>query len=270
MVKGSHKVVVECLELMLRPIIRFCIRRSIKLQDFLQISKTIFVRVAEAEMEQSEVKVSASRLSLMTGVHRKDVAQILSEGPLFKNEKNFITRIIGQWQNDPRFSTKSGKPRTLTCQGKNNEFIDLVRSVSNDPNPYTVLYELERLGMVQKTSRGLKLIGTFFNPSMNPTESLKLLASDTDDLITAVEENIEGTEKVPNLHIKTEYDKVSEDAVEKIRNWFIKEGGVFHARARKFLSQFDKDINPDVKGKNCKVRVAVGTFSRVEAPEAGD
>lgn len=264
--EGSNQTIgVACLRLILRPVARFCLRHSIKLQELNECCKAALVGEAKRELSLSGAAVSASKLSIMTGVHRQDINRLSGNAPQEKVSENLTSRILGHWQSNKRFQTPGGKAKTLTVEGRDSEFWQLVTSVSADLNPYTVLYELERIGAVKRTRDGLKLASRVYIPRGNVEKGFSLLQGDTNDLISAVEENVFASENVPNLHIKTEYDNIVPSAVPEIRTWLIKEGSAFHQRARSFLSRFDRDLNPALKSEAAPaVRVALGAFSRVE------
>lgn len=255
-----------CLKAVLRPVMRFCLRHSLKLQDILECCKVACLEAAEEEIKQSGEAVSVSRLSIMTGVHRPDVMRLYKSAETPEPKKNIITRIMGQWQSDKKFTTARGTPRTLEIEGKSSEFAKLVHAVSADLNPYTVLFELERQAVVERTSRGLVLKKQAHIPTGDLTEGFQFLSRDANDLIFAVEENLFGQADPPNLHMNTEYDNVSTRHLPEIRRWFLREGSAFHAKARRFLSQFDKDINKRLADNEPSARVAVCAFSRIENP----
>lgn len=259
-------LVLECVRLMLRPIVRLCLRRYVRLQDFIEISKVAFVDIAQEELEKSGDNVSASRITVVSGVHRKDVSRILAEGGPVRVGANLITRVIAHWEQDKRFCTKAGKPKVLDCEGRESEFAELVKSVSAELNPYSVLYELERMGTVERSDKGLRLQqGSSVSPS-SLKEGFAMLARDTEDLMEAVEDNLSGEFEPPNLHLRTEYDNILVDAVPKVRAWLIEEGSSLHRRARAFLSQYDKDVSPSDKPGG--IRVVLGAFSRVEQKDS--
>lgn len=251
---------LHCIQLILRPVVRLCLRRSLKLQEIVELIKQLLVEEAAEILKQSNETPNSSKVCVMTGVHRKDVARLLQQRPTLKKPVTMTRRVIERWQQDATFRTKSGKARVLTTNGAQSEFFSLVQSVSRDLNPATVLNELERIGLVVRTSYGAKLVSRVFNPRGEPTKGYELLARDTSDLITAVDENINLDLEVPNLHIKTEYDNILESALPNIRKWMFEEGSAFHQRLRNYLSQFDKDINKEIVGPSA-ARVVVGSFS---------
>lgn len=129
--------------------------------------------------------ISVSRLSVMTGLHRPDVIRLYKTKNIYNSRADVITRIIGQWQSDKRFTTTRGKPRALLFEGKDSEFAKLVCAVSADLNPYTALFELERMGTVERTSKGLILQHRMYLPRGSAVEGFELLSRDAEDLISA-------------------------------------------------------------------------------------
>ena len=260
------------LPLLLRPVVNFCLRHSITIGDVVDSLKSVYVEAARDQLQQQGAAQSGSRISVMTGVHRKDVARLLDAAPSVRASKNLTARIIGAWRNSKRFCNASGKPRVLAAEGKESEFVSLVQSVSADLNPYTILFELERIGAVERSRNGLRLVSRLYNPQGDPTAGIGLLSSDINDLMHAVEENIEGQQSdlAPNLHIKTEYDNIPESASQEIRSWCLREGSAFHQRVRNYLSRYDRDISNKKRTAGPSIRVAVGAFSRIENVKVGE
>jgi len=247
---------------LLRPIIRFWLRRSRSFQEFLIYTKEVFVEVAEEEIRKTSEKVNVSRISVITGMYRQDITRIYREEDKGVTASNrVLERVIGRWRIAPEFTTKGGKPRVLSYQGEDSEFRELVRMISTAIHPGTVQFELERLRLIEKTKNGLKLLTDFAAYAMDPRKSYELLSRDLEGLLCSIEENVFDQKKIPNLHLHTEYDNVVKGELPVIRRWFIKEGKAFHKRARDFLSQYDNDLNPSVDDEEAGAKVIVGMFS---------
>lgn len=261
------KLKIDCLRQLLSPIIRFCLRSSITLQDLIESAKVVFVKLGTELMQEGEDNINTSRLAVMTGVHRKDVQKIRDEGGLGDNTKSFTRRLLAQWEQDRQFCGQNGKPLVLTCGGEGSDFWRLVRKLSKELNPATVLFELERINAVRRTPRGLKLTMDFELLRGNPLEGLRQVSSDATDLLEAVRENVYEGSKTPNLHLRTEYDNVFVEDLPEIREWLVLEGSKFHKKVREYLARFDQDLNPNSK-KTGGGKVMVGAFSRVLSPES--
>lgn len=256
------KIRKGALRAMLRPIVRLCLRSSLGIQTLVETAKEVFVELAAEEINRSGERLTASRVSVITGLHRRDVQRLLEGSAPKETQGALVARVIGQWEQDLSFRTKGGAPKVLSTGTSDSEFHRLVETVSKDVNPGTVLRELERIGAVEQTDRGAKLVARAYNVGERVEEGMAILTSDVDDLVVAVEENLLGAVEVPNLHGRTEYDNISSDALPEIREWIFNEGSTFHRKVRDYLSRFDRDINPSVGGKG-GARVVFSTFSRM-------
>ncbi len=256
----------KCLQLILRPVVGFALKHGIKLSEIVEKIKRIMVEIAISEFVSEKEIPSSSAISAMTGVHRKDVRRIVNSKDSSRPVKNLVQRILGQWQNDLRFSNGRGRPRQINIIGEHSEFVALVKSVSTDLNPYTVLAELERLGFVVRKKNKLKLNARVFIAKGDYLQGFNILAKDYQDLIHAVEENVKSSEP-RNLHLRTEYDNVDIEALPVIQAWLIEEGSAFHTRVRNYLAQYDRDLNPKLSNGKLGARVVFGAFSHTEKNE---
>lgn len=258
---------MRLLALVVRPAIRFCLRHSLRLQDFVECCKTVFIDEAAKILDARDMKRNISRISVMSGVHRRDVARIQQYGLQLQYEQDLITKVVGLWQTGPKYRTKSGEPRVLTVEGDNSEFAELVESVSTDMNPGTVLFELQRVGALSVSEGKVKLSVESYVPTGDSVKGFSILANDADDLTLTVEENVLRSPELPQFHARTEYDNVRPEALRDIKLWFLKEGHEFHARVREFVSKHDQDINPDPNFAGRGARVTFSAFSFVKEDE---
>jgi Family of unknown function (DUF6502) len=247
---------------LLMPIATLCLKRGVKVQEFLEAAKRAFVQAAQRELENQAQKENTSRIALMTGLQRNDVNRIQRLPTPPAHAINLTTRIIGHWCNNRSFSLR-GQPKALTFKGGPVSFTKLVTSISKDVNPSTVLFELERLGAVVRGPHGIELVARGYSPTTedHDKDALQLLVADISDLTSGVESNIAANEVVPNLHITTRYDNINPDAIPQIRSWLLKKGSAFQAEVRSYLSKFDKDLNPALFASRGGARVSLGTFS---------
>ncbi len=271
-----REALLGCLAHMLRPVIRFCLRRSLSIQDLIEISKIIMVQIASEELTRAGSEPNISRLSVATGLRRREVTRLQkSEENIPKTDRSVLTKVIGQWLQDKRFSNRSGKPKELTISGDSNEFSKLVDIITKDVKPGAVLSELERVGAIEYVQKGdtilgIRLLDTAYVPRKKPEEGFSMLSADAEDLMLAVEENVFKSPKYKNLHATTEFDNIPKKYDTEIKQWMLKEGVTFHNRVRKYLSKFDldfKDKNDSNDKRQSKIRVVLGTFSRVSKTE---
>lgn len=261
---------LKLIRLLLRPIVRMLIRHGHGFSEVVEALRGEFVDVAIKDLEKEGHDINVSRLSAVTGIGRREVSKVIKSSANNTQAARVAARVIGMWQNSNDFKDKNGTIKDLTINGTQSEFFSLVETITKDINPYTLLFELLRSKVVVKINEEtIRLIKTEFIPSQSPEQGLELLSSDLDDFIVSVDENIYSRSQIPNLHLKTEYTAVRDSAIPQIEEWLVKEGSLFHSKARDFISQFDIDINPvsdqqtGVDKGNSETRVVLGTFSRI-------
>jgi len=107
-------------------------------------------------------KTNVSRLSVITGMTRKEIASYLprntqavpAAGPKKKMEHRAL-RVLRAWTTDPRYRTASGRLIELPMEGSGTRtFSSLVRSHGGDVTTVAVLRELERLRAVSLSESG--------------------------------------------------------------------------------------------------------------------
>ena len=259
------RTIHDSLKVILRPIIRFCLRHSLGIQDLLEIVKIVFIKLAAEELEKAGEKVTVSRLSVMTGLQRPAVKRYTEDPDPKPSATRFTTRVITQWRRDPEFLTANSRPKVLGTEGDESEFKRLVERVSTDLHPRTVLFDLKRLGVVEETKGGVRLKAKAYKPDRdkNPADIYRMLSRDVEDLVEAVMENVEWnlSEELPNFHAYTYFDNVSQEDVPRIRRWLKRACAAHHQRVERYLSQYDLDVNPDPK-KAGGYKISMGSFSK--------
>lgn len=256
----------SALVVLLRPAIRFCLRHQLGIQDVHELSKRIFVEEAENSLRGSGEIVNISRVSVLTGIRRKEIPRLRSGAPALGKRTSLMTKVIGRWLFDRNYSNPDGSPRLLSFSGRESEFHSLVRAVTSDLGAGTVLSELERVGAVERVKGKLELVAEAYEPGSDREKGFELLGMDTEDLVRAVEENVLKKLDPPNHHAATEFSRVPKDKALVVKRWLLKQGDVLHKNARKFLSKLDQDVNPRAENGET-VRVVLGSFSRVSETE---
>jgi hypothetical protein len=258
-------------EVLLRPIVRLCLRQGIHFQDLSEALKRVFIDLAQREIglaasgSSGQPVANVSRISAATGLQRKDIRRLLNPEPV--EATSVLARVIGQWQLDPRCLDTDGQPRGLRYGGADCEFSPLVKLFSSDLNPGTLLLELERLGIVSREEHLLRLKTRVLLLSGNSEQALEVAAKESDLLFRAVEENCHTEREIPHLHATTEFTSVRDSALPEVSRWLLEEGSKLHARARQFLSAFDADISSDGRPKEGVSRVSLTTFSLIASDE---
>lgn len=259
----------KLLRAMVRPLARFCISRSIALAEILEALKQELVDAAKAEIDRHNSKVTVSKVATITGITRREVDRIMQGPAELSVAPSLCARVLGQWENDRRFSTKAGKAKILSFGYDASEFSKLVRTVSQDTNPSSMLFELQRLGAVEVVRNGIRLVSTesYYRPA--PEKAVNLIFRNVQSLVESGEQNLEESQETRNLFLRTEFDDISRRDLPKIRKWVLKAGTDFHRQVREYLAQFDRELNPSAgrSSPEDRVSIAVGSFSLASEPD---
>ncbi|MBN8550044.1 MAG: hypothetical protein J0M12_12070 [Deltaproteobacteria bacterium] len=249
----------QLLGLILRPVVRFLVRRGVVFQEFDAKAREFFVQAAVEELRKTTEKINSSRVSVVTGLQRREVIKYMEKAPEVPVRSVSLTsRVLANWEQQKRFLTKSGTARVLRYDGENSEFSDLCASVSTAIHPGTLLFELQRIGLVKITPNGVKLVRAVEGSLHDAEKVYTILGQDLDLLFTAVDQNMQRVNPTPNHHIRTDYDNIYVDKVAEIREWILNEGRQFHRRVREYLARYDQDVNASKDPqKRAGARVAV-------------
>ncbi len=263
---SSHKQqTLTLLRLLLRPVIRFCLKRGLKVQDISECVKLELAYSAGQELEKQSKKANASRISAMTGMHRRDIGRIDRGDYKLDENRDTLTRIITHWMTDPSFRTTARKPRVLSLSSGKSEFEALVKKAGTDLNPATILFELKRLQMVEETSRGLRLLAPNLIEKENKEEAYHIASEDMHGLITTVEHNTRANTDTPLHHLQTAFDSVRKRDIPELNRKLLEAGHKLHLQIRELIASYDQDTTPDPSYRGECTRVAFTSFTSTES-----
>lgn len=183
---------------LLRPLVRLLVRNGVGYPAFAAALKRVFLEAARKELTDRGMPQTDSALSLLSGVHRRDVRQLgrhagtADPSDTAPAPMSLAAEVVARWMNDARYLQPDGSPRHLPRSGSEDSFDDLVSSVSNDVRPRAVLDELLRLGVVQESGAEIRLEGSGFAPRQGFDEMSWLFAANLHDHAAAAAANLHG------------------------------------------------------------------------------
>ncbi len=154
---------------LLAPLVQLLVASGVTYPQFTAALKIAFLRAAHAELEKGPRKVTDSAVSLLSGVHRKDVRALTSDGVLkthtFDRMLSLPDEVFMRWTNDPDYLDADGLPKVLPMRGRTPEepsFEQLSQSISRDFHPRSIVDELIRLGLAEVHGETVRLrAGTY-------------------------------------------------------------------------------------------------------------
>lgn len=177
------------------PLATWLLRSGVSYGALATALKPVFVEAARAELERAGKTPTHSALSVLSGVHRKDVralAEAAAEGPGAVPVKGvpLASQVYTRWLSAKRYRGRDGAPRALPRSGAGITFESLAREVSVDVHPRTVMDELLRLGLVEQDGDLLVPVNASFVPSRQRDELTALFAANAADHIAAAVHNL--------------------------------------------------------------------------------
>ena len=182
---------------LMQPLVRVLIRSGISFGELAEVLKTVFVEVAGRDFDLPDKRTSRSRIAIITGLTRKEVArqeQILRSGELdVVSNLNRVTRVLEGWHTDPTFTGPYGMPMDLPFESENeSNFVNLVRIHSGDMAPRAMLDELSRVGAVEQTPAGnFKVLLRAYIPRDFHPDALQRFGEVVRDFVNTYEYNMD-------------------------------------------------------------------------------
>jgi Family of unknown function (DUF6502) len=257
---GSEKLLDAALRLF-APLVRLLIARGVTFQVASELLKRAYVRAATNHFVEGE-ETTGTRLSLLTGLNRKEIKRLTeeSEEPKSFPMASYAGAVYGVWQTQRRWRDADGKPRVLPRRsvGGQVSFDELVRSVTTDHRPAAVLEEMLRLGFVSiEENNDLRLSDAPVIPRQQFDDQIGLLTESVEDHMRAAVTNV--------LEAKPKYlermlfsDELSAESAEKL-----------HDKAREHWNRIQDDIVENAisaeqkdreTGAVAKTRIRVGMY----------
>lgn len=257
---------------MLRPVVRQLVAYGVTYPALDQMIRELYVETAEHDFALPHKRLTDSRVALMTGLNRKEIARLRNrptEDASVEVEDTAVTRVIGRWMGGPPFSDARGRPRALPYEDTRKRtatFSRLVRERGIDVPVRSVLDELIRTGVADIDDSGIVHLKQEANvPAGDLEGKLTLLSSDPGELFTTIVHNVENPDK-PWLQRKVVYDNIGSDALESLREASRATGEEFIRRSNVLLSSKDRDRTPDAPGGK-QSRVVLGVYYYEETEE---
>jgi hypothetical protein len=144
---------------------------GVTFREFNALARGVFVSVASDEFGRAGRPTNVSRISLMTGLARKEVKRLRDElvtedgaaHPAGKTTE--ATRLLGDWHRLPEYLDEGGAPRVIPPAGPAPSFEALHRLHGGDIPATTLQKDLLRAGAIELLPDGrLRALTRYFMP----------------------------------------------------------------------------------------------------------
>ena len=251
MMETLHETLGKAIRTLLRPLVRILLRNGLPVAAFMEYAKQAYVDVATGEFGVPGRKPSISRVSVITGLTRKEVSRLMKDRaeisvPVERYHR--AARVLTAWAREEEFRLSDGEPRSLSVDGSGG-FAELVRRYAGDVPHRAVLDELILVGAVEGREDGkLRLVTRAYVPRTGEQDKLAILGADVADLIASIDHNLTHPPGEAFFQRKVAYDNLVDSCLSSLRVDAATRSQALLEHLDAFMAEHDRDANPTVQG----------------------
>ncbi|MFT7651334.1 MAG: hypothetical protein ACI9ON_000885 [Limisphaerales bacterium] len=252
--------VIKAARRILRPLVRLMIRNGFTATAFQELARKEFVDVAFTDFGIADKQATTSRVAVITGLSRKEVARLKVLAPMDESDqiwRNRAASVLSSWLVDEKFLDKKGDPLDLPFDGDVPNFSELVKAHSGDIPPRTIADELIRTGALEQVEGRLRMTQRGYVPSEDADALMDILGADTAELIETIDHNIQTdderllqakvlAENLPAEHLQEfiRYSKqIARNTLQDLTHWLVQ-----------------RDQGTDYSGQEARYEVGLGLY----------
>lgn len=257
----------------LAPLIRLLIARGVRLPQLRDLLKDLYLEQAEKHFAIDGKKMTDSRLSVLTGLQRKEIQarRIVESSDAETDARSMgpLPRVLSRWATGRRWTDEKGAPRVLPRKANRGpSFEALVAEVSRDVHPRTVLDRLEEAGNIaidRETDRVTLLSASYL--AVEDADQMAYLGANLGDHAEAAVENVSsGDGRAPFFERAVHYSQLTPSSVETLDREARKLGEQALEKLNRSAAKLQQKDSKDVAATG---RFRCGVFVFHRSPSAG-
>ncbi len=262
--QSRQSAVLRALARVLRPVARLLIAGGVPFQAASESLKRAYVEAAQRHFREDAR--NDSRLSLLTGLNRKEIKRLTTPiadewGP--ESVTSYASAVFTAWMGRPEWRSPDGAPRALPRRGEGS-FDALARSITLDMRPASILDELVRLGYARVGEDDVvHAQGGEFTSRREFADRLGPLAENLQDHADAAVENVLAN-ATPSPHLERSLfaDELSPESAAKLEAFSREKWKELHDA---FIAKADElEAEDRAHGRPASMRVRVGLYGYAE------
>lgn len=250
----NAETTLESIFPMMQHIARWLIHSGVGYTDFAAALKPIFYQQAIKELERIKQNKTDSAVSLLSGLHRKDVNSFKQQANQLTEVPNFAisvpARVIARW-------IALDLPHQIPISGSENSFEALVKHISTEKHPKSILLELQRLGVVQQNGQEVLLQQNSFTPDNQMQESKALFSANLSDHLAAGIDNFISDKPFTHLEQALHVEQLTAESVEALKQKSLE---LWEEMAKQLLHTAIEHCEKDQNQENAKFQFRFGVY----------
>ncbi len=242
-------------------LVRLLLKVGITFPQVSEILKEVYIEVADKHFRLDDKQQTQTRLSFLTGVHRKDVKrfQQLTENKEEPENVSVGVKLVSLWLTDARYLDDEGKPKILPLKSNTfSSFEELVETIcKQDIRPRVILDEWMNLGVVKLTKeKEVMLCTEAFIPQKGLDEKSFFLGQNISDHLLSISDNL--FSDAPEFFERcVYYDDLSEESIIELEKITHKHGMELLVKLNEKAAQLKLDDKDKVDSGH---RINVGLY----------
>lgn len=254
---------VNACRILLRPIALVLLKGGMTWREFSELSKSVFVSVATEEFGIRGRPTNVSRVSILTGISRKEVKRqrdLLDTAQSLSSSKTTdATRVLSGWHQDPLYQHENGQPLAIPPNGPAPSFEALFHAYGGDTPEQTLLRELRNAGSIAETGDGTFVaLRRYHMPEEIDELTVGFFGTNLHDHARTLSNNLTAKPEMRLFEGFAVDDRVHPDAVSDFRTFLDQQGQEFLEKIDDWLSQHRIDADDS---SSSPVRLGLGIYA---------
>jgi Family of unknown function (DUF6502) len=267
---------IAALNRVVDPLIDMMFDAGVTVREFSHLVRERAVRNAARRVSKETGRNSKSRIAIVTGLPRSEVARILRSGEVSPKKRlgqHPARKVLAAWFDNPRFLDPRGDPAVLPIFGKRRSFEQLVASNSRGIPVRAMLDELTQIDAVERLSdqRVKAKVRVPILTGLNGN-SIAVIGERTRDLLDTLTYNLRGASK-PLFEGTALVEEADVEVVSLVRREIAEQGANFINSANSLFNRFCVKSSRVTAKTSAKCRLGVSVYyfqDDVEGDAASD
>jgi len=180
MAESYRAQLIHTFRTVLRPLVRILFRAGVRFDEFLEVLRGIYVEITIRDAMEEGKRITAGRISILSGVARRDVERLVSSDDWLQVPKPTdvaaLAAVLHRWHTDSTFLGPYGVPLELPFSGQaGRNFTDLVHGCPVRIDPRSAYEQLLSARMIVKSGEThVKVLSrTYVSPEPMSAEMLE-------------------------------------------------------------------------------------------------
>ena len=254
---------ISALRRLIDPLIDLMFDTGITVQEFSQLVRDRAVRSAAARVTRESGRSSNSRVAIITGLARAEVARILDTNESLLSSRvgqHPARRVLAAWYDNPRFLAANGDPAVLPIFGRRKSFEQLVATYSGGIPVRAMLDQLAQISAVEiLPGQRVKVKSRVPIFKGMTCSAIANVGERTGDLLSTLKNNLRTT-STPLFEGTAFVCNVDLGAVPLVRRQIAEQGAAFIDGASSLLTRSRSSPRRSGMRENSRCRVGVTVY----------